>query len=108
MLTTRLTVKLLWFSLFALLLFFALLQWCKYFHQCSDFQIRVVVLLLMLSILCVYCFAMVLLLSYFANMFSPFYVKNMGEHGKKFLIIWKIVLTKEKYLALQESFASTK
>src|SRR3989338_6463955 len=106
MLTTRLAVKLLWFSLFVFPLFLALFQLCKYFHQCSDFQIRAAVLLVMLSIICVYCFAMVLLLSYFASMLFPFYVKNMGKHGKKFLIIWKIVLTEEKYLAFQESFAS--
>ncbi|CAM8645658.1 hypothetical protein MCEMIEM13_00748 [Comamonadaceae bacterium] len=50
---------------------------------------------------------MVLLLSYFASMFFPFYVGSMGENGKRFLIVWKIVLTKEKYLAFKESFAST-
>lgn len=107
MLTTRLAVKLLWFSFFVFSLFLALLQWCKYSHQCSDFQIRATVLLVMLFIFCIYCFSMVLLLSYFASMFFPFYVGSAGEHGKKFLIIWKIVLTKEKYLAFKESFAST-
>lgn len=107
MLTTRLAVKLLWFSFFVFSLSFALLQWCKYSHQCSDFQIQATVLLVMFSFICVYCFAMVLLLSYFASMFFSSYGGNMGEHGKKFLVIWKIVLTKEKYLAFKESFAST-
>jgi len=108
MITTRLAVKLLWFSSFLLLIFLALLQWCKYFQQCSDFQIRAVVPLVMLSIVSVYCFSMMLLLSYFAGMFFPYYVKNMGESGRKYLTVWKIVLTKEKYLAFQKSYAGTK
>ncbi len=109
MLSERLTRKILCVSFLVFLLSFAFLQWLKNSQNGNDVEIRIVVFVVMLSIIFTYCCFMVLLLSYFANLVLPTYLKNMDEVNRgRFLSLCRIVLTKEKYYLLKELLVDIK